>query len=304
MVLAGGPDRERVVSLMSGAEASAALRDAGHQVIQRDIRPGQLSALREFTRWQGDVVFPMLHGRWGEGGGLQRVLDHEGLPYVGCTAAAAELCIDKTRTKQVLQTAGLPTPRCELIDAESYPTLKPPLVLKPNDDGSSIDLAICHDAHQVRTAWQELSSRNPKLLVEQFVKGKELTVGVIDRPVGEAGGAMALPPIEIIATTAFYDYQAKYCRDDTRYLFDIDLPQRVLDQVKQMGRSAHVAVGARHLSRADFMVDEHNRIWLIEINTIPGFTTHSLLPMAARRQGITMPQLVDRLARLVMDRQC
>lgn len=301
MVLAGGPDRERDVSLMSGKQVAAALRDAEHVVIERDLSPTDTAALDEFVAWRGDVIFPIFHGKWGEGGGAQQLLDQRGLPYVGCREAAARLCTDKTKTKQALQHANLPTPAFELLDCRDEPatttfpgTLTPPVVVKPNDDGSSIDLAICHNQASLNTAWTKLSSRNDSLLVERFVSGKEMTVGVI---ADEHGQAHALPSIHIVPATEFYDYDAKYVRDDTQYRFDA-VPPEIESQLAALAVATFNTLGCRHLARVDVFVDEQSQPWVIEVNTLPGFTTHSLLPMAARQTGIYMPALADRLVRL------
>ncbi|MBB6429537.1 D-alanine--D-alanine ligase family protein [Algisphaera agarilytica] len=302
MVLAGGPDREREVSLMSGEQVSAALREAGHEVIQRDLSPDDTAALEEFAMWCTEspgpgVVFPIFHGKWGEGGGAQQLLDQRGLPYVGCREAAARLCTDKTKTKQTLLDAGLPTPAFELVNADDQPTLDPPVVVKPNDDGSSIDLAICHDAESLDAAWADLSSRNDVLLVERFVRGKEITVGVIE---DETGSPVALPSIHIVPATEFYDYEAKYIRDDTQYHFDTFAPE-LEAKLGEIAVAAFKTLGCRHLSRIDMFVDEDDQPWVIEVNTLPGFTTHSLLPMGAAKQGTDMPGLVDRLVNLAVN---
>ena len=294
MVLAGGPDRERSVSLLSGDQVSAALGEAGHDVRQCDVLPGNLGALDQFTKWRGDVVFPVLHGGWGEGGGLQRVLEERRLPFVGCGAEAADLAMDKHRAKQVMLRHGLPTPPFEVIGPGQRRTVQPPLVLKPPREGSSIDTFICPDRHQARRARSRLGRRHARLLVEKFIQGRELTVGVL----ADGPCAQALPPIQIVPATDFYDFDAKYERDDTRYLFDIDLPADTLNDVRALAVKTHNALGCRHLGRVDFIVDSQNRPWILEINTIPGFTTHSLLPMAAAKARLPLPQLVDRLARL------
>ena len=300
MVLAGGPDRERGVSLKSGARVAAALREAGHGVTERDLGPGDHAALDEFVDWGGDVVFPVFHGRWGEGGEAQRLLDERGFRYVGCREAAARRCFDKAATKTALRDAGLPTPDWALVDTEGGGAEFPPsmslsggpVVLKPNDDGSSIDLALCRDEATLKSAWAELSKRNPRLLVERLVTGREVTVSVLD--LGD--GVRALPPICIEPATEFYDYAAKYERDDTRYLFDFTSPN-VLASVEALACDVAGALEVRHLSRVDLFLDGADRPWVIEVNTLPGFTDHSLLPMAARRAGMEMPTLVDRLVR-------
>lgn len=300
MVLAGGPDREQPVSLISGAQVNQALKQAGHEVLQCDIGPQDLSALDKFMDWQGDVIFPVLHGAWGEGGPLQSVLDQRSLCYVGCRSTAARAAMNKVQTKELMVAHRLPTPAYETLESGRRRTLAPPLVLKPPAEGSSIDIAICRDNRQARLARTRLGRRHAMLLAEAFIDGLELTVGVLEME----KGIVALPPIQIVAATDFYDFEAKYDRDDTQYLFDIDLPQDVLDRARELAIRTHYVVGCRHMSRVDFVVDVHNEPWILEINTIPGFTTHSLLPMAAAQAGIPMLDLVDRLVRLAWEEHC
>ena len=299
MVLRGGPDRERPVSLLSGDQVAQALLAAGHEVLERDISPDDLSALLHWERWGGDVVFPTLHGPWGEGGPLQRVLEERGMRYVGCGSDAADLCMDKHRTKLVLASYGLPTPDFELIKPGDNLEIRPPVVLKAPREGSSIDLAVCHTEDQVHRAFDGLA-HHPQLLVEQYIAGDEFTVGVI----GPQGHEQVLPPVCIVPAQGLYDFQAKYERDDTRYLFDhteIGLPTAVLDELARVSLAAHRALGCRHMSRVDLIVDRQHRPWILEVNTIPGFTSHSLLPKAAAQAGLDMPALVDHLVRLAVD---
>ncbi len=181
MVLAGGPDREHDVSLMSGATVTAALTEAGHDVRQRDIRPDNLSALDEFKAWGGDVVFPMLHARLGR---RRRPAKHprstRGWHFVGCRSAARRpLCMDKYRAKEALTAKGLPTPPYELLPGNAPSAIEPPLVVKAPCEGSSIDLVICRTSEDARQARTRLSERHPKLLIEKFVTGKELTIGIL-----------------------------------------------------------------------------------------------------------------------------
>lgn len=308
MTLAGGPDREREVSLNSGANVTRALRSVGHDVITGDILSDDLSMIDEFTRWHGDLIFPVLHGCWGEGGGLQKILDGRMLPYVGSNAKAASLCMDKHRTKQSLVYHDIATPRFEYLSHSEARTLELPLVVKANSEGSSIDLAICHTQEEFDKARETLAATHEHLLVEQFIQGKELTVGIIalDNDANVLPGLVsyadhqALPAIHIIPATSFYDYKAKYTREDTQYRFDIDLPGATLKRVSELALQAHAVLGCRHLSRVDFMVDENHQPWILEVNTIPGFTSHSLLPMAANKAGLDLPALVDHLARTAM----
>ena len=300
LVLAGGPDREREVSLVGGGQVADALRQAGHEVLQRDVMPDDLSALDAFTDWGGDVVFPVLHGRWGEGGGLQRILSDRDLPYVGSGPAAAELCINKHLTKLTVSKHGVATPESQLLLPDRERTIEAPVVIKALEEGSTIGLEICKTEADADAARQRLSAEYPRLLAERYVPGKELTVGVIAGGEGSdvsGSGPMVLPVIQIVPAGECYDYDAKYERDDTRYLFDIDLPEQTLRQVRNWSLTAYRVLGVRHLCRVDFMVDAYGRPWFIEVNTMPGFTTHSLLPMAAARAGLDLAQLADRLVR-------
>lgn len=289
LVLGGGPDRERAVSLNSAAEVAAALRAAGHTTMERDILPDDLSALDE----RCDVVFPVLHGPWGEGGPLQKLLVERDVVFVGSGPEAARLAMDKAATKRIAVERGIATPPSQVVDAAHRRTIEPPAVAKPIDDGSSVGITIARDGESLDRAIESLLAERSQALVERFVAGKEITVGIVaDQP---------LAPIEIAPATAFYDYRAKYDRDDTAYRFEIDLPAETLDEARAGALALHRAIGCRHLSRVDFIVDAEARPWLLEINTMPGFTTHSLLPMAARRGGMDMPALCDRLVRLAME---
>lgn len=290
LVLKGGPDAEREVSLSSGANVANALRRAGLAVHEFAIdRPG-LAELRELP---GDVVFPVLHGAWGEGGPLQELLEQDGRPYVGSRPKAARLAMDKIATKAIVGELGVPTPRAQELRAGTDFALECPVVLKPAEDGSSVDLRICSTLHDVARARLELEPRRERVLAEEYIRGRELTVGLID---GEC-----LPIIEIRAQDGTYDYDAKYHRDDTQYLLDPDLPAGVADAVRAFSRAAWHALGCRDVARADFMLDDRGS-WFLEINTMPGFTDHSLVPKAARHAGMSMEELVAGMVRRAAER--
>lgn len=301
MVLAGGPDREREVSLVSGQQVAQALGQKGHEVRLRDIRPDDLSALEEFAAWRGDVIFLAMHGAWGEGGELQRVLEQRRLPYFGCRSEAAALCMDKAKTKDVLAAHGVPTPAYEVLEPGQPMTIPAPVVLKPLNEGSSIGVAICRTPEKAQRMRDELGEQYGTLMAEAFVTGMEMTCGVVGAPgtPTDPGSEIALPPVKIVPATEFYDYEAKYLRDDTEYVFDA-LSAEATDAVKRVALRSHQVCGCRHLSRVDFMVDAQGTPWVLEINTIPGFTTHSLVPKAAAKAGIPFADLCDRLARLAL----
>ena len=291
LVLKGGPDAEREVSLLSGTMVAAALRRGGFQVHEATIdRPGS----EELRALPGDVVFPALHGAWGEGGPLQEILEEHGRPYVGARPRAARLAMDKPATKALVAAIGIPTPRSQELVPGTPCSVACPLVIKPADDGSSVDLRICRTPHEVATARAELESRRARLLAEEYVAGRELTVGIID---GEC-----LPIIEIRPRGGTYDYEAKYTRDDTEYLLDPELPPGIADAVRAFSRAAWHAVGCRDVARADFMLDGRGP-WFLEINTMPGFTDHSLVPKAAQHAGMDMEALTGRLVHRALQRR-
>jgi D-alanine-D-alanine ligase len=297
LVLMGGPDAEREVSLHSGSEVAAALRASGRFGVVHDVidKPG-LEELREIAGGC-DVVFPALHGHWGEGGPLQELLEELGLPYVGTKPQAAALAMDKLKTKAIVTTDGVPTPASqELTTISDRCTIAPPLVLKPVDDGSSVDLRICRTPGSVAAARKDLHPKRGRLMAEAYIQGRELTAGIICD--------QSLPLIEIIPAKAveFYDYQAKYTRDDTRYVIDPPLPPDVAQQCVQMAMKSYTRLECRDIARVDIMLDAQNRLWFLELNTMPGFTTHSLVPMAARTIGLEMPALCAKLVQAALAR--
>lgn len=296
-LLAGGISAEREVSLHTGAQIAAALRQAGHKVFESDIGPDNLAGL---DHKPVGLVFPALHGVFGEDGQLQAILEQRGLAYVGSTAAASKLGMDKAATKSCLLEHNVPTANWQVVYAHKFKEswtpasgIGYPCVIKPIAEGSSVGCRICRDAASARAHLAEFLPKYGAMLVERFIDGYELTVGILD--------GRTLPVCQIKAHTEFYDYQAKYTRDDTEYLFAIDLPPRVLAEVARAAELTHKYVGARHLSRVDVMVDRQTlEPFVLEINTMPGFTTHSLVPKAAAKAGIDFVALCDRLARMAL----
>ena len=290
LVLKGGPDAEREVSLRSGGMVAAALRRAGANVEEVTIdRLGQA----ELQALPGDVVFPVLHGPWGEGGPLQDLLERDGRPYVGCGPAAARLAMDKPASKRAVAEAGVPTPASQVVRRGDTLTLAAPLVLKPCDDGSSVDLRVCATAADAERARAELHRRRPVLLAESFVQGREVTIGLLED--------RELPIIEVRPKCGLYDYEAKYNRDDTQYLLDPELPPGVADAIRRHARAAWKRLGLRDVARMDFMLDARGP-WFLEANTMPGFTDHSLVPKAAAHAGLPMERLVTLLAEQALRR--
>jgi len=286
LVLGGGPDAEHEVSLNSSAAVLAALNQSGRYAAHREVI-GALT-LDQLRALPGDVVFPVLHGPWGEGGPMQRLLEADGRAFVGCGSRAARAAIDKLLTKQACLQLGIVTsPSAVLHPLDDMPPIALPLVLKPVHEGSSVGLAICSTMEQWFAALQSAraalaSGRSAAFMVEPLTKGRELTVGIV------AGEAM--PIVEITPADGVYDYAAKYTREDTRYTVDPPLPEGVGHAMQRDALRLAETLGCPMLARVDFMLDEHGP-QLIEANTIPGFTGHSLLPMAAARAGLAMPAL-------------
>jgi D-alanine-D-alanine ligase len=268
-----------------------ALRDSGsfHIVEQVIDKPTAAELGAMIAAAGAEAVFPVLHGHWGEGGPLQELLEECGVPFVGSRPKAAALAMDKLATKTILAADHVPTPPSRQLLPDDVCDLDLPLVIKPVDDGSSVDLRICRSQAQVESARRELHPKRGRLMAERYIQGREITAGIIH--------GRALPLIEIIPGQAveFYDYQAKYHRDDTQYEIDPELPGDTARRCKQIALLAFNRLGCRDVARVDFMVDE-NGPWFLEINTMPGFTTHSLVPMAARKLGLEMPALCASLA--------
>lgn len=294
LVLMGGPDAEHDVSLMSGREVAAALRSTGrYEVIEAVIGAATAS---ELAAHRPDVVFPVLHGHWGEGGPLQEELESMRVPYVGSRPRAARIAMDKVATKLHASALGLATPRARELRPGEPCDIDPPVVLKPVDDGSSVDLRICRTTEEIERARRELEPRRSRLMAESYIRGREVTVGIV--------AGRALPLIEIVPTVQFYDYEAKYFRDDTRYILAPALPSGLAESLAAGTVNLFERLGCRDVARADFLLEEapngQLRSWFLEINTMPGFTTHSLVPMAARAAGLDMPRLCARLVELAL----
>lgn len=297
LVLCGGISAERAVSLDSGAAVACALDRIGHRVTKRDISPENLSAL---DHRPCDLVFPVLHGVFGEDGQVQRLIESRNLPYVGSGPTASEIAMDKSRTKQKLLDAGIPTPAWRIAlrsPPDAWADLSSeigyPQIIKPVDGGSSVDCHICTDVRQATEALQLSLSRNDRMLIEKCITGPEITIGILDQ--------QSLPIIQVRPAGRFYDYSSKYHRDDTQYIFDINLPAECLDSARRSAVACHRIIGARHLSRIDIMIDLQSlEPQVLEINTMPGFTSHSLVPKAAAQMGISFDSLCDLLCQMAL----
>ncbi|KUJ71403.1 D-alanine--D-alanine ligase [Thiomicrospira sp. WB1] len=288
-VLMGGVSAERAVSLRSGQAVAAALKSIGVNAEAVDVQTVEevLAVTRDFDR-----AFVALHGRWGEDGGVQAILDAQGFPYTGSGMAASALAMDKVRTKRVWQGMGLPTPAFQSLGpSQSLSTVTLPqtfpLIIKPSHEGSSIGMQKVDTADTLDQAVADAQALDSEILIEQWVTGREFTAAVV--------GTTVLPLIELKTDHAFYDYDAKYASNTTQYICPVDLSPGLVKTLSELVYQAFEAVGARHWGRVDFMLDERLNPWLIEVNTAPGMTDHSLVPMAAKEAGLTFPDLVCHL---------
>ena len=288
-VLMGGRSAEREISLQTGAAVLAALRRQG--VDAREIDAGE-TVVRDLVAGGFDRVFNALHGRGGEDGVIQGALEALNLPYTGSGVLGSALSMDKLRCKWVWQQLGLPTPEFRLIRRtqdlhDAAQELGLPLMLKPVHEGSSLGAARVATAADLPAAWENALRYDDKVICERWMSGGDYTVGIID--------GQALPAIRIETRREFYDYQAKYLDDDTRYLCPCGLPQKLEAELSALALQAFEAIGASGWGRVDILLDENRRPGLIDVNTVPGMTGHSLVPLAARHAGMDFDNLILRV---------
>lgn len=308
LVLGGGPDAEREVSIKSASAIAEGLRRSGRYQVHYELID-RLDAAG-LKRLPGDIVFPALHGKWGEGGPLQILLEADGRPFVGCGFAAARACMDKVLTKTVAARVGLTVAPTMILDpVDDLLPIPLPVVVKPIFEGSTIGLHVCRTPDQWKAAHRASAASGKPCMVEPFIKGRELTLGLIAGS-RRGGGLEPLPFIQITPAEGLYDYEAKYNRNDTKYLIGPPMPLELREELGRLTRTlsenmgggvtsnggrSSVKPGVRHLCRADFILDDEKHAWFLELNTMPGFTDHSLVPMAARTAGLDMPALCAQL---------
>jgi D-alanine-D-alanine ligase len=298
-VLMGGCSRERPISLESGRAIADALKSVGHDVQPIDVKPGDI---RDGLLEPLDVAFLALHGRWGEDGGIQAELEALGACYTFSGPAASRLAMDKVRAKERFIDEGIPTPPFRVAEpnddfllAEALEALGPQVVVKPVADGSSIGVSMASTLAELKLAARQVWSQGDTALIERRIVGREFTVGVL--------GDAALPMIEICTPGGWYDYNNKYKSNETKYVFEHGLPADMAARMTAAALSSHEALGCRDVSRVDIMLSEQGELWVLEVNTIPGFTSHSLVPKAAARIGLPMPRLCERIVSMALARR-
>lgn len=291
LVLYGGESTEREVSLRSGAAVISALRQNGHNVTAYDTRDG-LDGIAPLLPGI-DVVFPVLHGKGGEDGTVQEIIESHNISFVGTGSEASRLCIDKVASKKLLEDYGIPTPAWEVVDAEGFRESllsKKPYVLKAIDGGSSIDTLIVRTSTP-QPETPQLFDRYKTLLLEELIEGVELTVAIL--------GDEALPVVEIIPPQDMeFDYENKYNGASQELCPPQHISQPLQEQAQSLAEQIHAACGARHLSRVDMMISPKGELYVLEINTIPGLTEESLFPKAAAASGLAMTDLVEKLVKM------
>lgn len=293
-VVMGGSSSEREVSLMSGAGVLAALQSRGVDAHPFDPSEKPLSALKDegFER-----AFLILHGPGGEDGTIQGALDFMGLPYTGCGVMASAIGMDKLRTKLLWRALGLPIPAFELLDEHSdfaavEAQLGLPLFVKPATEGSSIGVIKVKQAGELKAAFAEARKYDRLVLAEAFIGGGEYTAPIMGDAVN---GYTVLPMIKIEPATEFYDYQAKYFRDDTVYRCPCGIAPAQEAEIAELVKQAFWAIGGQSWARVDFLMDELGNPYLLEVNTAPGMTSHSLFPMGAKAAGLSYEDIVLRI---------
>lgn len=298
-VLYGGASAEREVSISSGKGIMEALKKQGHEVIGVDFHPDRLD---EVIALKGvDFVYIGLHGRFGEDGRIQGILDMLEIPYVGSGVLGSALAMDKARAKVFFKKAGIRVAKEKVIEKFAYNDeqitldFSYPVVIKPNQEGSTIGLTVANNDEELHAGIQEAFRYDRTILIEEFIKGREVTVAVM----GEAGKEQALPVVEIIPKNAYYDYESKYSPGMSEHICPAQLDEKVTAYLQKNAVLAHQALGCEVYSRVDFIVPHDGTDPVIlEVNTLPGMTPTSLFPDAARAIGLSYEKMIEKLVEL------
>src|SRR6267378_3763098 len=296
-VLRGGRSAEREVSLRSGAQVEEALRGLGHEVVGVDLDPNTWDILRDGAF---ACVFNALHGRLGEDGAVQGMLELLGLPYTGSGILASALCMDKARANAMMAAAGLHIPMFEELEIKEgiaaevveklVATYGLPVVIKPVREGSTIGLTIAKDADEVASGLVLAARYDRRVMIQKFASGIEITVGVLATP-----ELQVLPTLEIVSDNPVYDYDAKYTAGKSHHIIPARITEAAQADASEAAKRAFVELGCAGMARVDIIVDEHSNPWVLEVNTVPGLTEVSLLPDAAKAAGISFDEMCQRL---------
>lgn len=292
-VISGGISSEREISLITGKNIYQSLLKSGYDAVFIDLKDDFYSKLREI-----DLAFLAVHGRYGEDGTVQGLLELMKIPYTGSGVLASAIAINKIISKKILIYENIPTPEYIELDYIGSEGLNKmvyviekkfdyPIVVKPNSEGSTIGVNIVQKKDQLKNAVEEAIKYDYKILVEEYIRGRELTVSIIGRE------PVALPIIEIKPKSGFYDYKSKYTKNMTQYIVPAELNKKIADRISEMALRCHKALGCSGISRVDFMLDGNGNAYVFELNTMPGMTATSLVPKAAKVAGIDFALLVE-----------
>ena len=298
LVLAGGISNERQISLKSGDSVSRSLFEAGYSVTMFDTKNGMEKLKAELINY--DVVFPALHGQGGEDGTVQKVLEEHGIPFVGSGSQASSLCFDKYKYIKFLTSKGFKCPKTNLVNKTNFKIselLGRPFVLKPINGGSSIDMIFCHDSAKLDVnKINRLLNKYENMLIEELIIGTEITVGILNK--------QALPVIEISPpSNQNFDFKNKYNGKTKELIPPPNVSHKLQANAQNLALNIHRAIGCLDISRTDIIIDRNDEMYVLETNTIPGFTEQSLLPKAAFSAGVSMPLLVNELIKSALKRK-
>ncbi|MFA5271849.1 MAG: D-alanine--D-alanine ligase, partial [Candidatus Omnitrophota bacterium] len=305
-VLGGGVSSEREISLLSAQEAYKVFQRKSLNAVLIDIFTKEESGVKAMINENGiDLAFIALHGEFGEDGKIQKILDDLGVPYTGSGSLASYLAMDKIVSKEIFMNKGIPTANFKVYNASIhseerlsgylFKNLKYPLVVKPYFSGSSVGVSIVREEAGLEKALNSALSLQPKVLIEDYIKGREFTVGILEE--------QALAVVEIVTKTEYFDFTTKYSDGLVEFIAPAKLENEIYNKIQSVALAAHKALGCRHFSRVDILLGENNVPYVLEVNSIPGLTTHSLLPLSAKCCGIDFDELILKMASMVLDGQ-
>ena len=290
IVMNGGKSPEREVSLNSGKAVAKALQTCGYQVLQFDPKDDSIHKILDF---QPDAAFIAMHGKGGEDGSVQGLLEVLGIPYTGSDILKSALCLDKVLTKKLLQDIKIKMPESVVVKKEEFLNqswqvdLNFPVICKPHNDGSTLGMTIVDSVEDLQEAFKAAFEYSNTLLIEEFIKGKELTVGLLN--------GKALSVVEIVPKSGFYDFEAKYKKGSTEYFCPARLSKELTEQLLKISESVFAHLELQGAPRVDFILSEQNQPYFLEVNTIPGMTETSLLPKSAKASGYTFEALCEEI---------
>lgn len=300
-VLYGGISAEREVSISSGKGIIEALKNLGHEVIGIDFHPDRLDEIIALKDKAIDFIYIGLHGRFGEDGRIQGLLDMLEIPYVGSGVLGSSLAMDKARAKVFFNKAGIRTAKEKVVEKYEYDKnnfsldFSYPVVVKPNQEGSTIGLTVANNDEELHAGIEEALKYDRTVLIEEFIKGREVTVAVL----GEEGKEQALPVVEIIPKNAYYDYESKYAPGMSEHICPANFAENITNYLQTNAVLAHQSLGCKVYSRVDFIVpNDGTDPVILEVNTLPGMTPTSLFPDAAREIGLSYEQMIEKLVEL------